>query len=148
MNLSCSPENAVSFHSGEIDPEVPYDLLREAELMWEPEVPFFLFYISRIVLSKVEATSHTHLHLNWWLFKKFRFGCLVTLATFCFLIYFIYSWETQRGGDTGRGRSRLPAGTQCGTRSQDPGIMTWAKGRCWASWATQAPHTGYILSAQ
>ena len=25
------------------------------------------------------------------------------------------------------------------TQSQDPGIMTWAKGRCLTYWATQAP---------
>ena len=28
--------------------------------------------------------------------------------------------------------------TLCGARSQDPGIMTWAEGRCLTDWATQA----------
>ena len=41
---------------------------------------------------------------------------------------FIHSFmrDIQRGRDTGRGRSRLPART----RSQDPRITPWAKGRC------------------
>ena len=30
-------------------------------------------------------------------------------------------------------------GPQCGAPSQDPGIMTWAEGRCLIDWATQAP---------
>ena len=64
-----------------------------------------------------------------------------------FLIYFllIYLSERQRewaqaGGVASRGWSSLPAeqGAQCRTRSQDPGIMTWAEGRHLAYWATQA----------
>ena len=44
-----------------------------------------------------------------------------------------------RGG-VRRGRSRLPTeqGAQCGAWSQDPKIMTWAKGKCLTNWATQA----------
>ena len=47
-----------------------------------------------------------------------------------FLKIFIYSLETQRSRDTGRGRSRLPAGSPM----EDPGvpglrITPWAKGR-------------------
>ena len=40
-----------------------------------------------------------------------------------------------------RGRSRLPTkqGTWCGALSQNPGIMTWPKGRCIMDWATQVP---------
>ncbi|XP_048961070.1 cilia- and flagella-associated protein 299 isoform X13 [Canis lupus baileyi] len=37
--------------------------------------------------------------------------------------------HTERGRDTGRGRSSSPWGARCGTQSQDPGIMTRAKGR-------------------
>ena len=75
--------------------------------------------------------------------------------TFCgvFLVFvfniFIYSFErrdserasTNRWMDRERGRSRLPTeqGAQCGARSQDPGIMTWAKGRRLTHWITQAP---------
>ena len=29
--------------------------------------------------------------------------------------------NTKRGREVGRGRSRLPVGTRCGTQSQDPG---------------------------
>ena len=31
-------------------------------------------------------------------------------------------------------------------QSQDPGIMTWAKGRCLTNWATQAPNKGIFLN--
>ena len=49
-----------------------------------------------------------------------------------FLYLFMRDREREkRGRDLGRGRSRLPCGeAQCGTPSQDPGIATWAKGRC------------------
>ena len=81
--------------------------------------------------------------------------CLTDWATqvplirnsFWFLFFFLRfyylrksEWETEReragawagGSCRGRGRSTLPAeqGAWCRTRSQDPGIMTWAKGRC------------------
>ena len=47
---------------------------------------------------------------------------------FFFKILFIT--DRERGRDIGRGRSRLPAGAQCGTWSQNPRIMIWAEGRC------------------
>ena len=34
----------------------------------------------------------------------------------------IHERHTERGRDTGRGRSRLPAGSRCGTGSQDPAL--------------------------
>ena len=48
--------------------------------------------------------------------------------------------QADREVGRGRGRSRFPAEqrAQCGTRSQDPGIMTWAEGSCLTNWATQA----------
>ena len=44
------------------------------------------------------------------------------------------------GRSRGRGRIRLPTeqGAWCGAQSQDPEIMTWAKGRPSTNWATQA----------
>ena len=44
---------------------------------------------------------------------------------------FIYSWETERekGRDTGRGRSRFPAGSPMWDLILDPRIMPWAEGR-------------------
>ena len=41
----------------------------------------------------------------------------------------------------GRGRSRLPAEqrAQQGAPSEDPGVMTWAEGRCFTTWVTQTP---------
>ena len=55
---------------------------------------------------------------------------------------FIYLREresTRKGRGRGRRRSRLPTeqGSQCGVRSQDSGIITWAEGRCLTDWATQ-----------
>ena len=59
---------------------------------------------------------------------------------FIFLkILFIYLTERERAAE-GEGEADFPAeqGAQCGTQSQDPGIMTWAKGRRLIHWATQA----------
>ena len=57
----------------------------------------------------------------------------------------LFIWERKRerkhelggGNDRGRGRSRFL--NEQGARSQDPGIMTWAEGRCLTDWSTQAP---------
>ena len=51
-----------------------------------------------------------------------------------FKILLIYSWETQRGRDIGRGKSRHPTGSLMrdsipGPQDQDPRIRS-AKGRC------------------
>ena len=47
---------------------------------------------------------------------------------------FIYSWETERekekGRDTGKGRSRLPARSRMWDSIPDPRITSWAKDRC------------------
>ena len=51
-------------------------------------------------------------------------------------------WDRERQCTSwGRGRNRLPAEQEpwCGAWSQDLEIMTWAKSRCLAIWATQAP---------
>ena len=56
---------------------------------------------------------------------------------------FIYSWETQRGRDIGRGRSRLPMlGAPCGTQSRNPRITPWVESRCWT---TEPPRCPFIL---
>ena len=47
---------------------------------------------------------------------------------------FIHERHTERGRNTGREAGSL-RGAQCGTWSQDPWIMTWAKGR----WSTTEP---------
>ena len=63
------------------------------------------------------------------------------LLFFFFKILFIYSKDTQREGrDIGRGRSRLLAGAQCGTRSQNSRIMPWAKVRCWTTEPPRHPY--------
>ena len=46
---------------------------------------------------------------------------------------FIHESHGERGRDTGRGEAGFMQGAWCGTQSQDPGIMTWAKGRCSAT---------------
>ena len=47
-----------------------------------------------------------------------------------------------------RGRCRLPAerGARRGSLFQDPGVMTWAKGRHFTDWATQASHSSVLLT--
>ena len=50
--------------------------------------------------------------------------------------------QAERGAEGERGTSRPPTeqrAWQCGAQSPDPGIMTWAKGRCLTNWATQVP---------
>ena len=59
--------------------------------------------------------------------------CLRSLLRTC-IIYlwfylFIHERHTERGRDTGRGRSSPLQGARCRTWSQDPRITTWAKGR-------------------
>ena len=46
---------------------------------------------------------------------------VVDMHFFFFKILFIYSWETQRGRDTGRRRSRLPAGSPMWDSIPGPG---------------------------
>ena len=56
--------------------------------------------------------------------------------------------STSEGRGRKKGRSRLPAEQTAGCRtwSQDPEIMTWAEGRHWTYWATQASLIPTILS--
>ena len=97
------------------------------------------FLIQHLMISKA-TRRHTHKHthnLHYFLF------------TLLFLKDFICLFERQRsqvGREAGRerergGGSRLPAEHRawCGTRSQDPDIMTWAEGRGLTHWATQMP---------
>ena len=49
--------------------------------------------------------------------------------------------ETERGGDIGRGRSRLPVGEpDLRLNPRTPGIMTWAKGRCSTTEPAKCPY--------
>ena len=61
---------------------------------------------------------------------------------FLFMYWFVWERMCTREHKWYRGRSRLPIkqGAQCRARSQNPGIMTWAEGRCLTNWATQASH--------
>ena len=61
-------------------------------------------------------------------------------------ILFIYSWQTERSRDIDRGRSRSLQGAWCGTRSQDPEIMTWAKGRCSTTEPPRCPSNHFSMS--
>ena len=81
-----------------------------------------------------KCKSHIQpLDLSFFLMKKFIF----------FKILFIYLRESEKehGGVGGRRRARFPTeqGAQCGTRSQDHGIRTWAESRHLTDWATQVP---------
>ena len=77
------------------------------------------------------------------------------MALFIVFKKIIYSFEkegeskTQAGEEEGEADSPLSrepdaqpepdVGPDPGTQSQDPGIMTWAQGRCLTDWATQVP---------
>ena len=66
-----------------------------------------------------------------------------------FFFFKFYFWEKVREKEhewgersEGQGEADSSLSTEphgCKTRSQDPGIMTWAEGRCLTNWATQAP---------
>ena len=67
---------------------------------------------------------------------------------------FIYLFDREKeqkheqvGRVAGRGRSRCPneQRARCRDRSQNPEIMTWAKGRCLTDWDTQIPPSIYFL---
>ena len=73
---------------------------------------------------------------------------------FIFLKIFIYlggpemegkgeSGSMSGGGAEGKGEADSPLSWEpnAGAPSQDPGIMTWAEGRCLTDWATQVPWT-------
>ena len=66
-----------------------------------------------------------------------------------FLIFylFIYERHTERGRDTGRGRSRLPAGSLMWDSILDPGIRPWAEGRCSTAEPPRRPHILFICSS-
>ena len=51
-------------------------------------------------------------------------GAQIGSFLFFFKILFIHERHTERGRDIGRGKSRLHAGSPCGTRSWELGIMS------------------------
>ena len=67
------------------------------------------------------------------------FSVIFLLLLFLILFIYLAERESTAGRVAGRGRSRLPAeqGAPRGAWSQDPRIMTWAKGRCSTNRATQ-----------
>ena len=47
--------------------------------------------------------------------------------------------RAQAGEQKAEREESAEQGAQCEALSQDPGIMTWAEGRYFIDWATQAP---------
>ena len=64
-------------------------------------------------------------------------------TTFFFFLIFIYSWETE-AETWAEGEAGSLQGARCGTWSQDPGIMTWAEGRCSTAEPPGLPGTTFI----
>ena len=64
--------------------------------------------------------------------------------SFKIFYFFMHERHTERGRDTGRGRSS-PQGARYGTQSQDPGIMPWAKGRCSTAEPPRCPRNYFWL---
>ena len=74
--------------------------------------------------------------MKWRLEKNNRKIKTKSFFVFFFLRFYLFIWQIeitsrQRGRQRERGGSRFPAEqrTECWAPSQDPGIMTWAKGR-------------------
>ena len=74
----------------------------------------------------------------WWLQTEY----------ISFLFWRFHLFKRQRAWTIGKCRSRLPAGpgAQCGPISQNPGIMTRAKGSWLTNWATRAPETNIFYT--
>ena len=69
---------------------------------------------------------------------QMHFIYIITILLFKFNLIniskiYLFMWDTEKGRDTGRGRSGLPARSLMWDSIPDPGIMPWAKG-----WANQA----------
>ena len=62
-------------------------------------------------------------------------------------ILFIYLWETHREAETQAegGETGSMQGSRCGTRSQDPGIMPWAKGKYSTTESPRGPYSILIF---
>ena len=96
-----------------------------------PSIPSLLKVLSKIV--KNVAVYQMLLHLLKYDFSPFVSMWQITL-TFFFLRFYLFIW--QRGNERAQAREgqrkrekQNPAEqeAQCGTQSQDPGIMTWAE---------------------
>ena len=95
--------------------------------------------------------------IYWWIFRLFQCGIIKTSEamniilhvfswtyehiSFFFNDLFIYSSEThrERGRDTGRGRSRLPAGSLMRSSILGPQDHNLSQRRTFNHWATQVP---------
>ena len=104
---------------------------------------FCIHGASQGMVSRVRTASMFSLHHI----------CSIVSLFFKRFYLFIYSWETQterereRGRDKGRGRSRLLAGSLMRDSIPDPGITTWAEGRCPTAEPPRHPQTCIIWKA-
>ena len=86
------------------------------------------------LLAKVSLYLSSSFSAPWLFASQFKW--------FFFQILLLLGGDMHgRGTEGERERSRHPAqqGAQCGTWSQDPQIMTWAKGSHSTNWTTQGP---------
>jgi len=91
----------------------------------------------------------THIHiLNYP--EKTNYTQIIQFFFFKILFTYLTERDTVREGTqargSGRGRSRLPAERRAryGTRSQDPGTMTWAKGSCSTTEPPRRPSSRFL----
>ena len=95
---------------------------------------FFLFNLVAFYYSVFHLTDLFFCFLSNYLFlcnlSYWVFHLWLVMYIYFKILFFLFMRDRESDRDTGRGRSRLPMGAWCRTRSQDPRMMTWAKGRC------------------
>ena len=110
---------------------------------------YFLFFLYIFQSICIFTCTHTHIHIyTISLHKLFLedqnklvfIELILSVYSFFKTILFIYSWERERGGDTGRGRSRFHAGAWCGTQSRDSRITPWAESKRSTAEPPRCPH--------
>ena len=109
-------------------------LLRNCQIILRSDCPILHLHQER--MSSTSSTTWPTFDTLSVLNFTHSNGCMVvahcTLGfLFVFIILFVYSWETQRGRDTGKGRSRIPAGSPM--QDSNPG----SQDRCDLSQDTQ-----------
>ena len=114
------------------------------------EVPGFVLIVSTVLIFLFHYFL-CRVELFAWGFDTYQLWVLHlgSASGWFFLKDFIYLFERERKHRSkweGQ-KEKLPGEHEPRRRTgyQDPGIMTWAKGRHFTDWATQAPHVAALM---